>query len=182
MFMCVLYNSASFRRTSVTAALTIMVFCGLLPVATGSARAQGHFGPGSPKAEKPTVRLYIEPSIYTTGSSSTDEQELELSKYSGITVHDTETDFSTVGMGTHPVTVAMGADFFISRVFFVGPHIGYGSTERKSKDHTNDERENSDSSTYNLMVQGGGLFALGNTVKGSIRGGISLLLGLSIYL
>jgi opacity protein-like surface antigen len=166
-------RSTYFHRTGTIAFLAAAMLCGLCPVATPTALAQAHFGPAKRQPEKHSVRLYIEPTIYGTGSSSTDEQDMKINEYTTVTAHNTETDFSMMGLGVQPLAIAMGADFFVTPMFFLGPHISYGSTDRESTDHSSNDRDVAEGKSYNLMVQGGALFNLGDgIVKGSLRGGV----------
>ena len=156
------------------AILTALAVLGALLAAPPAAQARERFRmPGNEIEEKkPRVRLYIEPVIYSNGSTSTEEQDIEITEYSGVTVHEMENDFSHLGFGIDPLSVGIGADFFITDAFFIGPLISYGGNSRESKSGTDGGRDKVETSVYNAMIQAGGLFSMGRMVKGSVRGGV----------
>ncbi len=169
----------SCRSTDLYSRLTFAIVTALAVFVTSiagppAARERERFRMPEQRMEekKPRVRLYIEPVLYSTGSTSTEEQEIELTEYSGITVHEMENEFSHVGFGIDPLTIGIGADFFITDALFIGPHLSYGSNSKDSKSGTDDEKDTAETSVYNAMLRAGGLFSMGRLVKGSVRGGV----------
>ena len=168
------YNLSALCRKTAVAILTVLVSFGMLSTDPPAAQARDRYAPMELGPEKrPIVRLYVEPVLFAMGSSATDEQDVEIDENTKVTVHESETDFSHTGLGIDPLTIGIGADFLIANSFFIGPYIAYGSTTGETTDGTDGREDKGEHSTYNLMLQAGGIFSLGgDSVKASIRGGV----------